>query len=195
MNKNTTRAIAGGVAGFTVLTLAGVTILGLSPAGPKAAPQAEAVVPPVTSAYVSPTEIDIPVMHLKKKLSTLGNAAGGVMQLPPNDGAGWWTGSAVPGRPGGAVVTGFIRTERNTPGVFVHLDALRTHDNIMIALSDGTTSTFRVTSIKAYPAGTLPSTQIFAHSSHPVLKLVTTGGGLKPSDPSENVVVTGDKVS
>lgn len=194
MKKSATRTVATGLVGFSVLTLAGVAILGMNPGGSTRAPAAADAAVPSTAAVVRPVDLSIPRLALKQKLVGLGVASGGVMQLPPESGAGWWTGSAVPGQPGVAVVAGFIRSGKAAPGAFVHLKALKQHDQISIKLSNGSRSTYEVTSIRTYPQGTLPATELSSTTGQPVLKLVTTGGALKPGDPNENVVVTGMKL-
>lgn len=191
MKKSATRTVATGLVGFSVLTLAGVAILGMNPGGTTHQPAAVAAAP---TAAAHPVELSIPRLALRQKLVSLGVATGNVMQLPPATGAGWWTGSAVPGQPGVTVVAGFIRSGRTTPGAFAHLKALKQHDRISIGLSDGTRPTYEVASIRRYPEGTLPATELSSAAGKPVLKLVTTGGALRPGDPNENVVVTGVKL-
>jgi hypothetical protein len=187
MNKASLRVICVGLAGFTALSLAGIVALGMNPGGHHDTPTVG--VQRASAHHARPVRIRIPHLGIDRPVVSLG-ARGSTMQLPPAAGVGWWSGSVPPGQPGVSVVTGFIRTSTGAPGVFTRLRDLKPRDRICFTLTDGSQTTYVVTSMQAYPAGTLPSNQIFTGASDPVLKLVTTGGALKPGDPNENVVVT-----
>lgn len=140
--------------------------------------------PPVSE----PTALSIPSIGVSQQLVRLQVQGGNTMQLPPYGGVGWFTGSAQPGAPGAAVVAGYIGSP-DKPGAFVNLAKLGRGDRIAVARQDGSTAEFTVTDIRAYAPGKLPLDQIYAASS-PTLRIVTTGGSLRPGEPNRNVVVT-----
>lgn len=139
-------------------------------------------------AMSEPSSVSIPSIGVRDRLVRLQVQAGNTMQLPPYGGVGWFTGSAQPGAPGAAVVAGYIGSP-DKPGAFVNLAKLGRGDRIAVARQDGSTAEFTVTDIRAYAPGKLPLDQIYAASS-PTLRIVTTGGSLRPGEPNRNVVVT-----
>lgn len=132
----------------------------------------------------------IPALGLHTRLVRLGDGAGGTMQLPPARGAGWYDKSVAPGQQGVAVVAGYIRRRSDVPGVFADLRRLHVGDRIAVHRQDGGTAVFAVSKVTAYAHGTFPAAAFYAGDGSPLLRIVTTGGGLTPKSPADgNVVV------
>src|SRR5262245_23285150 len=82
---------------------------------------------PAATSTVVPKRIDIPALSLKAPLMKLGLTSAGDVELPPFDKpstAGWYTGSAVPGDSGAAVIIGHVDT-KSAPAVFYRLRDMR----------------------------------------------------------------------
>lgn len=133
----------------------------------------------------------IPAMGVRTHLVKLGSSFDKTMELPPQQGAGWFTGSVSPGQPGVTIVTGFIKGKSQKPGVFARLGDLAKGDKIKVTRTDGDAAVFKVTDIKAYASGNFPTERVYASSKTPLIRLVTTGGSLKPGNPAGNMVVYG----
>lgn len=137
-----------------------------------------------------PTALSIPAIGVHQSLVRLDVEAGNTMQLPPYTGVGWFTGSKEPGAPGAAVIAGYIGNA-DKPGAFVNLAKLVRGADIAVSRQDGSIADFTVTGIAAYAPGKLPLDQIYA-APGPTLRIVTTGGALRPGEPNRNVVVTSE---
>lgn len=115
----------------------------------------------------------------------------GALQVPTDYGqVGWYTGSALPGDPGPAVLAGHVDTRRG-PAVFAQLDRLRPGDPIDVPRSDGGTATYKVDSVEYYPKDNIPTERIYGPSASPQLRLLTCGGPFDDSTLSyrDNLVV------
>ena len=144
----------------------------------------------------APVRISIPAMKLNTTLRPLGVSADKhTMQLPAKAGeAGWYTSGATPGQPGPTIVVGYI-ADGHGPGVFSRLGALKAGGEILLRRTDGRLVDYRVDRIASYPRGHFPSAEVYATSSLPTLRLITTGGTLHRGDPPGNVVVYAHQVA
>ena len=83
-----------------------------APTGPIVAPPQSAAPDPVAA----PVTLTIPLIGVRTKLTTLGLAADGELQVPSSYSiAGWYTGSPRPGAIGSAIIVGHIDSVRR-PG-------------------------------------------------------------------------------
>ncbi len=104
--------------------------------------------------------------------------------------AGWWTGGAVPGDRGAAVVVGHVDSYRDA-AVFYRVRELAPGDPIVVHRSDGSVATFEVQALRQFAKDALPTNAIFGSTSTPTLRLITCGGDFDRARGSyrDNVVV------
>jgi sortase (surface protein transpeptidase) len=183
------RALLAGVAGT-----AGVVAL----VSPGAAGPAAAVSPaPVSAergserAAAAPVRVRVPAIGVDSELLRLGTDPAGVL-VPPDDPdrAGWFTGGAVPGDVGPAVVAGHVDSVEG-PAVFARLRELDPGDEVVVDRADGTTARFTVTRVGRYPKDGFPTEAVYGPAPRAELRLVTCGGDFDRSRGSyeDNVVV------
>ena len=179
--------------GATVATMALAAGSGTRPASSGTVPSATV---PATSASTRPAlpasppkQLRIDKLGLSTSVVELGRGHGQNLELPPLDGTGWDATSVTPGQAGITVVAGFIRRRSDQPGALRDLAKLRRGDIISLRRADDTDVDYRVTRISYYPEGTFPAAKVFAPVTEPELRLVSTGGALRPGDPLGNAVV------
>jgi sortase (surface protein transpeptidase) len=200
------RRVATGLASLTLALVLGAC--GEPPArhgtSPAAAPTstaapttttATAAAPPSTRAAPEPSppvRVEIPAIGVSSRLVRLGLNADGTMEVPGDyDLAGWFTGGAMPGQDGPAVISGHVDS-RSGPAVFYRLEDLGPGDTVRVLRADGDWLAFRVTGSARYAKAEFPTDAVFGPVTGPVLRLVTCGG---PFDRStghylDNLVVT-----
>jgi sortase (surface protein transpeptidase) len=128
------------------------------------------------SVLADPVSLTIPLIGVRTSLITLGRAADGSMQVPASTMvAGWYTGSALPGAIGPAVIVGHVDSVTG-PGVFFRLSQLRRGDRVYVTRADGTTAVFRVTSVRTYAKDVLPAKAVYGATPDPEVRLITCGG-------------------
>ncbi len=162
-------AAVGAVALTAALTLPGVPGAPLSAPG-IARPFSVAVAP------VSATALRIPALQLSSDLVGLGVDPVGAL-VPPSspDVAGWFTGGAVPGEPGPAVIAGHLDS-RTGPGVFARLADIPLGAEVDVDRSDGSTARFRVVAVTVVGKDEFPTRQVYGPIPVPGLSLITCGG-------------------
>jgi sortase (surface protein transpeptidase) len=139
----------------------------------------------------APVRVRVPAIGVDSELLRLGTDAAGVL-LPPDDPdrAGWFTGGAVPGDVGPAVVAGHVDSVEG-PAVFARLRELAPGDEVVVDRADGTTARFTVTGVGRYPKDDFPTEAVYGPTPRAELRLVTCGGDFDRSRRSyeDNVVV------
>lgn len=153
---------------------------------PPAAPTTQDAALTTRSAGV---RLEIPALSVHRHLVELTADGGTSMELPPPRGAGWYALSAAPGQVGVSVIAGYIRRSHAEPGVFTDLHKLGEGDEIRVRRADGRTVVYRVTAIRSYRAGHFPTQAFYRGDGRALLRIVTTGGRLRPGAPQGNVVV------
>jgi hypothetical protein len=195
-------------AGLVSLTLALVLgACGEPPARPEASPStiqgtsaapatsaARATAPPATRAprRPSPVRVELPSIGVSSRLVRLGLAADGSMEVPRDyDLAGWFTGGAMPGEDGPAVIAGHVDSQSG-PAVFYRLGDLRPGDPVRVQRADGGWLGFEVTATARYPKERFPTEAVFGPVTGPVLRLVTCTGAFDRASGHylDNLVVT-----
>lgn len=136
-----------------------------------------------------PRTIVIPQIGVRARLQRLDADENGMMEFPAVRRAGWYTGSVTPGENGVSVIAGFIRRTSQEPGAFVELRDLRRGHKIAVRREDGAIAGFKVTRIEFHPTGTFPTQKVYAPTGRPALRLITTGGALRPGGHLGNAVV------
>lgn len=145
------------------------------------------VTPNPTRIAIAAIDVDAPVVALGVTPDT------GQMEVPENvNEVGWYRHGPSPGLSGSAVLAAHVDMFGEGPGVFFHLDRLRSGDRIDVTLDNGTVVTFIVTTTERVAKATLDINSIFASEGQPLLRLVTCGGGFNRTirGYEDNVVVT-----
>ncbi len=148
-----------------------------------ALPQARVLFDPVppapqpAAAVATATTLDVPRLGIRRSaLVELGVDTAGVLVPPVSTAvAGWYTGSAVPGRVGPTVIAGHVDSTTG-PGIFYRLDTLRPGDLVAVGRSDGVTVGYRVTGVLTVPKDVFPTGQVYGPAPDPELRLITCGG-------------------
>jgi hypothetical protein len=175
-----------------ILGLAGLRYLGLVtllPAGPTDPDPVEVLASrPVDLARAraapalprsAPTRIQIPRIGVDARVTSIGLAQDGEVEVPPLDEpalTGWYRLGAAPGQRGGAVILGHVDTRRRGPAVFYRLQRLRPGDLIKVRRRDGRTAVFQVDSVERFPRSRFPTARVYGPLDYPGLRLVTCGG-------------------
>ena len=143
-----------------------------APTGPIVAPPQSATPDPVAA----PVTLTIPLIGVQTKLTTLGLAADGELQVPDSYSiAGGYTGSPRPGAIGSAIIVGHIDSVAG-PGVFFRLSELKAGDKVYVKRADGTMAEFRVTSVQTYLKDQFPTEDVYGPVPDAELRLITCGG-------------------
>jgi hypothetical protein len=200
------RRVAAGLVSLTLALVLGAC--GEAPARPGASPT---TAPPATAAPTTttvaapsttrparartpspPVRVEIPSIGVSSRLIRLGLNADGTMEVPRDYGrAGWFTGGAMPGQDGPAVISGHVDS-KSGPAVFYRLRELRPGDTIRVRRADGGWLAFEVTGSARYAKAAFPTDAVFGPVTGPVLRLITCGGDFDRSSGHylDNVVVT-----
>jgi sortase (surface protein transpeptidase) len=200
------RRVAAGLVSLTLALVLGAC--GEAPARPEASPT---TAPPATAAPTTttvaapsttrparartpspPVRVEIPSIGVSSRLVRLGLNADGTMEVPRDYGlAGWFTGGAMPGQDGPAVISGHVDS-KSGPAVFYRLRDLRPGDTIRVRRADGGWLAFEVTGSARYAKAAFPTDAVFGPVTGPVLRLITCGGAFDRSSGHylDNVVVT-----
>ncbi len=139
----------------------------------------------------APVRVRVPAAGVDSELLRLGTDATGALVPPPDhDRAGWFTGGAVPGDVGPAVIAGHVDSV-DGPAVFWGLRDLAPGDAVLVDRADGTAARFTVTGVARYPKHEFPTEAVYGPTPRAELRLVTCGGDFDRSARSyeDNVVV------
>ena len=196
------RTIALAAVGVLVMTvLSGAQAgTGVTPAPAMGAPAAAAARAPVVDGFHSPStyptvappvRLRIPALHVTSQLERLGQLPDGTVAVPARpDVAGWYKDGPRPGQPGPAVILGHVDSH-SRPGVFFDLWRLKPGAAVSVDRADGSTVTFRVTSVSRVPKTRFPTDLVYAPTLQSTLRLVTCGGSFDRTRRSyrDNVIV------
>lgn len=140
----------------------------------------------------APTEVAIPSLGISAPLMSLGLQADGTVQVPPPDKrmtAGWYTGGAVPGQAGAAVIIGHNST-RYGKAVFYRLKDIATGAAITVTDARGKTAHFTVTSVDSVSKKSFPTQQVYGPTHDHALRLITCDGAFDAhGHPVDNLIV------
>jgi hypothetical protein len=162
--------------------------------------RAAAAGPPVVDGFRSPltyptvappVRLRIPALHVTSSLERLGLLADGTIAVPasPNV-AGWYAGGPRPGQAGPAVILGHVDSQAG-PGIFFNLFKLKHNAAVLVDRADGSTVTFRVTTVSRVSKTRFPTDLVYVPTLQPTLRLVTCGGSFDHARRSyrDNVIV------
>ena len=140
-----------------------------------------------------PVRLSIPSLKIDAAVQYLGVNSKGNLGVPNNfTDVGWYAAGTIPGDVGSAVMDGHVDNGLALAGVFKHLSSIAVGDDISVALHDGRTIHFAVTSIRSFGYKDAPVDMIFNERDGRLLKLITCGGTWVPGDRTydERIVVT-----
>lgn len=145
-----------------------------------------------TDAPDAPTQVTIPSLEISSPLMRLGLNADGTVEVPPAEKgmtAGWYTGGAVPGRPGPAVLIGHNDT-RFGRAVFHDLKDIRKGAEVVVRDGAGTPLRFTVTSKETVSKKAFPTERVYGATKDSTLRLVTCDGAFDAEGhPVDNLIV------
>lgn len=123
-----------------------------------------------------PVRLHIPALHVDSRLQRLGLQPDGAVAVPASPHVpGWYEGGARPGQAGPAVILGHVDS-RTGPGVFINLRRVRSGTLVQVDRTDGSSVTFRVTTVSRVPKDRFPTDLVYGPTLDPTLRLVTCGG-------------------
>ena len=125
---------------------------------------------------LTPTHVSIPAVGVESGLEKLGIGADGRIQ-PPADwqSAGWYSNGVVPGDVGPAVIAGHVDSPTG-PAVFLNLTKVTAGDNVIVTMADGASYTYRVDRALRAPKAEFPTSQVYAPTPTPQLRVITCTG-------------------
>ncbi|WP_189775539.1 class F sortase [Streptomyces tauricus] len=189
------------LATLTLLTL--VTLLTGCSSGPdptvRAAPTAPAAASgapkserPAADAPAAPAEVAVPSVGITSSLMELGLNTDRTVQVPPAEEgmtAGWYTGGAVPGEIGAAVIIGHNDT-RFGEAVFHDLKKIKEGADITVTDKTGNTVHFTVTATESVAKNAFPTEKVYGPTQERALRLITCDGDFDAQGhPVDNLIV------
>lgn len=125
---------------------------------------------------IIPVRLRIPAIKVDTNVQSVGLLTDGQMGVPTNDtSVAWYKDGTEPGAAGNAVIDGHVDS-KSGPAVFFYLKDLNKGDKIYVTDAHGTTYTFAVTDIEAYPRDNAPLARVFGSFGVPNLNLITCTG-------------------
>ncbi|MFE2291759.1 class F sortase [Streptomyces sp. NPDC059452] len=162
-----------------------------APAAPTAPPE-----PSSSSAASAPAQVTIPSLKIRSSLMRLGLNADGTVEVPPAERgmtAGWYTGGAVPGRPGAAVLIGHNDT-RFGRAVFHDLKDIRKGAEVRVRDTNGTSLSFTVTGKETVAKNAFPTERVYGATKGSTLRLITCDGAFdSEGHPVDNLIVYAER--
>ncbi|GAB3672268.1 class F sortase [Streptomyces sparsus] len=120
-----------------------------------------------------PVEVRVPRIELTARITEVGIATDGSVDLPAEpDDVGWYGGSATPGENGHTVLVGHLDSDTG-PAAFYGLGALRRGDRVELTRRDGRTAVFEIDTLTVRPKRGFPSRKVYAPTLGPRLTLIT----------------------
>ena len=142
----------------------------------------------------TPTRVTIAALKINARVNPVGiDISQGALAVPIDIlRLGWWRDGQAPGADAGAVlIAGHVDSARRGGGAFVNLKNAKAGQRIAVATSDGTTHTYRVTTVRRVLKANLP-TSVFSATGKARLVLVTCGGPFLRNQGHyrDNIIVT-----
>jgi len=140
----------------------------------------------------APVEVSIPSIGVTSSLMELGLNADGTVEVPPPEKgmtAGWYTGGAVPGDAGAAVIIGHNDT-RFGKAVFHDLRKVAKGADVTVGDAGGAVARFRVTGTESVDKDSFPTDRVYGDTRDHVLRLITCDGDFDAQGhPVNNLIV------
>ncbi|MET9478395.1 MULTISPECIES: class F sortase [unclassified Streptomyces] len=155
-------------------------------------PPSRSSVTPRAEQPAAPTQVAIPSIGVTSSLMRLGLNADGTVEVPPAEKgmtAGWYTGGAIPGERGAAVVIGHNDT-RFGRAVFHDLKKIGKGADIVIRNERGQVAHFTVTGTESVSKKAFPTKKVYGATDDRVLRLITCDGAFDAQGhPVDNLIV------
>jgi LPXTG-site transpeptidase (sortase) family protein len=166
-------------------------------------PTPTATPPPTPQPTPKPSDapvarLRIPKIGVDAHIVQLGIDAQGYMEVPqePLD-IGWYGFTAHPSFEGNAVFAGHVDSARIGPAIFWNLRRVVVGDEIDVALSDGTTYTYRVISAESFSSREAPVEEIIGPTERDSITLITCDGvfNTRTHEYDRRLVVRAEKIT
>jgi len=166
-----------------------VRVAPTAPAAASGAPKSER---PAADAPAAPAEVAVPSVGITSSLMELGLNTDGTVEVPPAEEgmtAGWYTGGAVPGEIGAAVIIGHNDT-RFGEAVFHDLKKIKEGADITVTDKTGKALHFTVTAKKSVAKNAFPTEKVYGPTQERALRLITCDGDFDAQGhPVDNLIV------
>ncbi|MFD0309102.1 class F sortase [Streptomyces sp. NPDC127119] len=160
-----------------------------APAAASGAPKSER---PADDAPAAPAEVAVPSVGITSSLMELGLNTDRTVQVPPAEEgmtAGWYTGGAVPGEIGAAVIIGHNDT-RFGEAVFHDLKKIKEGADITVTDKTGKALRFTVTATESVAKNAFPTQKVYGPTQERALRLITCDGDFDAQGhPVDNLIV------
>ncbi|MFF7337581.1 class F sortase [Streptomyces sp. NPDC008163] len=184
-------------AALTLAALAALTGCSGDPApqpskAPASSAAPEAAAPSATATAEPPAHVSIPSLGVDSDIMRLGLNRDRSVEVPPADKGmttGWYTGSAVPGEPGAAVLIGHNDT-RFGRAVFHDLKKIAKGAEIVVRDARGKDARFEVTALETVSKHAFPTARVYGRTTERALRLITCDGAFDAAGhPVDNLIV------
>jgi len=166
-----------------------VRVAPTAPAAASGAPKSER---PAADAPAAPAEVAVPSVGITSSLMELGLNKDRTVQVPPAEEgmtAGWYTGGAVPGQIGAAVIIGHNDT-RFGKAVFHDLKKIKEGADITVTDKSGKALHFTVTATESVAKNAFPTEKVYGPTQERALRLITCDGDFDAQGhPVDNLIV------
>ncbi|WP_188114395.1 class F sortase [Streptomyces apricus] len=163
-----------------------------APTAPAAASGAPKPERPAADAPAAPAEVAVPSVGITSSLMKLGLNTDRTVQVPPAEEgmtAGWYTGGAVPGEIGAAVIIGHNDT-RFGEAVFHDLKKVKEGADITVTDKTGKALHFTVTATESVAKNAFPTEKVYGPTQERALRLITCDGDFDAQGhPVDNLIV------
>ncbi|MCX4761739.1 class F sortase [Streptomyces sp. NBC_01275] len=147
---------------------------------------------PAAEQSAPPAEVAIPSIGITSSLMELGLNADGTVEVPPAEKgmtAGWYTGGAVPGDVGAAVIIGHNDTHLGK-AVFHDLRKIVKGAEITVTDDQGEAAHFTVTGKESVSKTAFPTAKVYGPTGDRALRLITCDGDFDAQGhPVNNLIV------
>ncbi|MFF1416138.1 class F sortase [Streptomyces sp. NPDC058280] len=147
---------------------------------------------PAAKGSAVPTQVAIPSIGVTSSLMELGLNADRTVEVPPAEKgmtAGWYTGGAVPGEAGAAVLIGHNST-RFGKAVFHDLKKIAKGADITVTNGRGKSAHFTVTDTESVSKDSFPTEKVYGPTEDRALRLITCDGDFDAQGhPVNNLIV------
>jgi LPXTG-site transpeptidase (sortase) family protein len=166
-----------------------VRVAPTAPAAASGAPKSER---PAADSAAAPAEVAVPSVGITSSLMELGLNTDRTVQVPPAEEgmtAGWYTGGAVPGEIGAAVIIGHNDT-RFGKAVFHDLKKIKEGADITVTDKTGKALHFTVTATESVAKNAFPTEKVYGPTQERALRLITCDGDFDAQGhPVDNLIV------
>jgi hypothetical protein len=133
------------------------------------------------AVVAAPVAIRIEAIGASAPVDPLGLNADGTLEVPTDySRAGFYTGRAMPGATGPAIIVAHVDSKTG-PAVFYRLRDLKPGDEVAVTRADGTEVVFLVDRLEQHRKSAFPTEAVYGPTPDATLRLVTCGGSFDTS--------------